>query len=491
MAQPSVSLVKVHDKNSNGPDEQALDEVPLYEIRRAIHPRAVHGWFAAWRWALVWATQIVFYGLAWLPWNDRQAVHFDIVHRKFYIFGLVFWPQDIIYLTVLLIISALSLFLFTAVAGRLWCGYACPQTVYTEIFMWIEKLIEGDRAARMRLDAAPLDARKVGLKAAKHAAWIAVALWTGFTFVGYVTPIRELGEEVLTVGRWVAGGTVPTIGPWESFWILFYGFATYGNAGWMREQVCKYMCPYARFQSAMFDKDTLIITYDRERGEPRGSRSRKSDPAALGLGHCVDCNICVQVCPTGIDIRDGLQYECIGCAACIDGCDQVMEKVGYPKGLIRYSTTHAMEQKLTRAQMFRHAFRPRVLLYSAILVGIVIAAGVSLWLRVPLKVDVIRDRAAIAREVEGGQIENVYRLQLMNTEEEERYYYVVVSGLPGIHLATPGQFMVDGASARMVTVRVRVAPGAVQPGTHAIQFQVSAAGVAGVEVREKSVFIVR
>jgi cytochrome c oxidase accessory protein FixG len=470
---------------------EGLVEQSLYEVRKTIYPRAVHGWFAAWRWGLVWATQLVFYGLPWLQWNERQAVHFDIVHRKFFIFGLVFWPQDIIYLTILLIISALALFLFTAVAGRLWCGYACPQTVYTEIFLWIEEKIEGNRAARMRLDAAPLSARKFGLKAAKHGAWIAVALWTGFTFVGYVTPIRELWESVLSVGPWLAGGAAPLLGPWETFWILFYGFATYGNAGWMREQVCKYMCPYARFQSAMFDKDTLIITYDPERGEPRGSRSRSADHKALGLGDCVDCKVCVQVCPTGIDIRDGLQYECIGCAACIDGCNQVMEKVGYPKGLIRYSTTHALEQKLTRAQMFKRAFRPRVLLYSAILVGIVVAAGVSLWLRVPLKVDVIRDRAAIAREVEGGLVENVYRLQLINTEEDERYYYVVVEGLPGIHLATPGGFGVDGASTRMVTVRVRIGPGAAQPGTHPIRFHVSAAGIPGVEVHEKSVFIVR
>jgi cytochrome c oxidase accessory protein FixG len=395
------------------------------------------------------------------------------VHRKFYIFGLVFWPQDIIYLTVLLIISALSLFLFTAMAGRLWCGFACPQTVYTEIFMWIESKIEGDRAARMRLDQEGPTPRKIGLKAAKHGAWIALSLWTGFTFVGYVTPIRELWQEVLTLAT----------GPWETFWILFYGFATYGNAGWMREQVCKYMCPYARFQSAMFDKDTMIITYDRERGEPRGKGE--------GHGHCVDCSICVQVCPTGIDIRNGLQYECIGCAACIDGCDQVMEKVGTPKGLIRYSTTHAMEQKFTRAQMLRRAFRPRVLVYSAILGGIVLAAGVSLWLRVPLKVDVIRDRAAIAREVEGGQIENVYRLQIMNTAEEGRHYRVSVSGLPTLHIPGEAMIEVEGASSRMVPVRVRTQPGAVQPGTHRIEFEVSAVGVEGVAVREKSVFIVR
>jgi cytochrome c oxidase accessory protein FixG len=448
-------------------------EQALYEVRKTIHPRAVHGWFAGWRWALVWATQLVFYGLAWLPWNGRQAVLFDIAHRKFYIFGLVFFPQDIIYLTVLLIISALSLFLFTAVAGRLWCGYACPQTVYTEMFLWVEEKIEGDRAARMRLDAAPLSPRKFALKAAKHGVWVAIALWTGFTFVGYFTPIRELWDAV-----WAS-----SLGPWETFWVLFYGFATYGNAGWMREQVCKYMCPYARFQSAMFDKDTLIITYDRERGEPRGK--------GKGKGDCVDCSICVQVCPTGIDIRDGLQYECIGCAACIDGCDRVMEKVGRPKGLIRYSTQHAMEQKLTRAQMFKRAFRPRVLVYSAILWTIVLAAGVALWQRVPLKVDVIRDRAAISREVEGGLIENVYRLQIMNTHEASRRFDIGVEGLPTASLAGEAAVVLEGAQARMVPIRVRVPAGALPAGTHRMHFVVQAREDAAVAVREKSVFIVR
>jgi len=457
---------------TDGAPAQVVEQA-LYEVRKTIHPRAVHGWFAGWRWALVWATQLVFYGLAWLPWNERQAVLFDIAQRKFTIFGLILFPQDIIYLTVLLIIAALALFLFTAVAGRLWCGYACPQTVYTEIFLWVEEKIEGDRMARMKLDAAPLSARKFALRAAKHGVWIAIALWTGFTFVGYFTPIRELWDSV-----WSA-----STGPWETFWVLFYGFATYGNAGWMREQVCKYMCPYARFQSAMFDKDTLIITYDPERGEPRGK--------GPGKGHCVDCSICVQVCPTGIDIRDGLQYECIGCAACIDGCDRVMEKVGFPKGLIRYSTQHAMEEKLTRAQMFRRAFRPRVLLYSAILWIVIIAAGVSLWNRVPLKVDVIRDRAAISREVEGGMIENVYRLQIMNTAEGARAFRLSVSGLPGIRI--PGETVVeiDGAASRMVPVKVRIEPGAAAAGTHRIDFGIESTDDASVAVREKSVFIVR
>ncbi len=275
------------------------DAQSLYEVRKKIHPRAVSGWFATWRWALVWFTQILYYGLCWLPWNGRQAVLFDIVERKFYIFGLVFWPQDIFFLAILLVICAYSLFLFTAIGGRLWCGYACPQTVYTEIFIWIEEKIEGGHTARARLDKAPTGLRKFSLKAAKHLAWGAVALWTGFTFVGYVTPIQSLSSKVMEL----------SLGPWETFWILFYAFATYGNAGWMREQVCKYMCPYARFQGVMFDPDTLVVTYDAGRGEPRGSRSRSTDARGSGLGDCVDCGICVQVCPTGIDIRKGLKYE--------------------------------------------------------------------------------------------------------------------------------------------------------------------------------------
>jgi cytochrome c oxidase accessory protein FixG len=497
MAQPSLIAVKPTIRNENaaapgaGLGGAAVVETELYAADRKIYPRAVSGWFAAWRWALVWATQIVFYGTPWLAWNDRQAVLFDIVHRKFYIFGLVFWPQDIIYLAVLLIISALSLFLFTAVAGRLWCGYACPQTVYTEIFMWIERVIEGDRIQRMKLDRVGLSPRKFGLKAAKHGAWIALALWTGFTFVGYVTPIRELWGEVMTVLAWAGGGASPTLGPWETFWMLFYGFATYGNAGWMREQVCIYMCPYARFQSAMFDKDTLIITYDPLRGEPRGSRPKTADYKARGLGDCVDCNICVQVCPTGIDIRNGLQYQCIGCAACVDGCDQVMDKMGYPRGLIRYSTQNAVEQKLSRAQVLARALRPRVLVYTAIVWAVIIAAGIGLWVRVPLKVDVIRDRAAIAREVEGGKIENVYRLQVMNTAESARVFEIAVAGLPTLHVAGEARVSLEPASSRMVPVRVRVEPEVAKPGSHDIEFRVSAVGIEGVAVREKSVFIVR
>jgi cytochrome c oxidase accessory protein FixG len=461
----------------------AADEVEtsLYEVRRRIYPRAVSGWFARWRVALVVATQLVFYGVPWLSWNDRQAVLFDLVSRKFYIFGLVLWPQDFIFLTALLIISAYSLFLFTTIAGRLWCGYACPQTVYTEMFMWIERRIEGDRLQRMRLDQSPLSARKFSLKTLKHGLWIAVALWTGFTFVGYFTPIKVLTGEVAT---W-------TLGPWETFWILFYGFATYGNAGWMREQVCKYMCPYARFQSVMFDPDTLVITYDAQRGDPRGSRGRTADPKTLGLGDCVDCNICVQVCPTGIDIRKGLQYECIGCAACIDGCNQVMDKMGYPRGLIRYSTENAVSGKYSDTEIRRHVLRPRVLVYSALLGIIVIAFFGGLLLRSPLKVDVLRDRGAMMRDAAGGLVENVYRLQFINTDEVARRYVVTVDGLPGLQVMAQQPIEVPPATTQAFPVAVRVDPAGLGAGSHVIVFHISDLDRPEVQAHEKSRFFVR
>jgi len=464
---------------SAGPVKEV--ELALYAARKKIYPRTVHGLFDRWRWALVWLTQLVFYGLPWLAWNDRQAVLFDLAARKFYVLGFVFWPQDFIYLTALLIIAALSLFLFTAVGGRLWCGYACPQTVYTEMFMWIERKIEGGRAQRMLLDEGPMSARKLAIKAAKHGAWIAVALWTGFTFVGYFTPIKEL---------WGAVASLST-GPWETFWILFYGFATYGNAGWMREQVCKYMCPYARFQSAMFDRDTMIVTYDAARGEPRGPRSRKIAHGAGALGDCVNCGLCVQVCPTGIDIRDGLQYECIGCAACIDACDQVMGKFNYPTGLIRYSTENALAHGWGFRQMVRRVLRTRTLLYGAVLLGVMAVLAGALYLRVPLKVDIVRDRASLAREVEGGRIENVYRIQLMNTQEMPHRYRIAVSGLPGIAVAGESEVEVPAATTRQVPLRVQIDPGATAKGSHRFEVEVKAVDDERIVAREQAVFLVR
>ena len=418
-------------------------EQQLYAIRQKLQVRSVHGVFASWRVALVLFTQVLFYGLPWLQWNDRQAVLFDLAARKFYIFGLVFWPQDFVYLTGLLILSALALFLFTAVAGRLWCGYACPQTVYTEIFMWVENWFEGDHVARKKLDKSPWNADKLRRRGLKHVVWVVLALWTGFTFVGYFTPIQTLATEVARLN----------LGPWETFWILFYGFATWGNAGFMREQVCKYMCPYARFQSVMFDSDTLTVTYDSSVGEPRGPRSKQTDYKAAGLGTCVDCGVCVQVCPTGIDIRNGLQYECIGCAACIDGCDQIMDKMGYPRGLIRYTTENVVKGKYPDAGIVRHVLRPRTLIYSGLMLVIGGAFVWSLATRVPLRVDVVRDRVALSKETDEGLIENVYRLQLINKDGRAHRYTVRAEGIPGLQVVTPGR---EIAAAPLQTIDVPV-----------------------------------
>ena len=458
-----------------------LDWDPLapYAAQQTIYPRSVSGLFSNWRWGMVWLTQIIFYGLPWLEWGERQAVLFDLASRRFYIFGLVLYPQDFIYLTGLLVISAFSLFLFTAVAGRLWCGYACPQTVYTEMFLWIEKKVEGDRSARMRRDAKSVSMEKVLRKSTKHLLWLAVALWTGFTFVGYFTPIKAHGADFLQM----------SMGSWEVFWTFFYGFATYGNAGFMREMVCKHMCPYARFQSAMFDKDTLIVTYDRERGEPRGGRSRKADAAKLNLGACVDCSLCFQVCPTGIDIRKGLQYECIGCGACADVCDGVMDKMGYARGLVKYTTEHAMQQHWTQSQTLRHILRPRVLIYASILLVIILAMVIILAVRKPFRVDVIRDRGVMARVVEGGRIENVYRLQIMNATESMQHYKVTISGLPGLEVKSDNELAVAAAQARWLVVRAQLPPDGAQPGSHPIKFRIYSMDMQDHD-SEKSVFLV-
>ena len=457
----------------------------LYESHQKIYPRTVKGRFATLRWLAVFFTQLLFYGLPWLNWNGRQAVLFDLGARKFYLFGLILWPQDFIYLAALLVIAALSLFFFTAVAGRLWCGYACPQTVYTEIFMWVERRFEGDRASQMKLDAAPWSAAKIGKKAGKHAVWLLIALFTGFTFIAYFTPIRTLAGQILSL----------QLGGWGLFWWLFYSVATWGNAGFMREQVCKYMCPYARFQGAMFDKDTLIVTYDAQRGEPRGSRGRKVIPAEVGLGSCIDCGLCVDVCPTGIDIRKGQQYECIGCAACIDVCDAVMDKMNYPRGLVRYSTDRAISDPSTRSSALSHVLRPRTIIYGALLLGLIGALLSSLTLRNPLKVDVIRDRNALARIVEAGDIENTYRLHFMNSTERALTLQVEVEGIKGIRIDGPSTYEVEPASNRAVPVNVRIAPDASQPGSHPIRFIVRPDGgethLIGVKRRnEQSTFIV-
>jgi len=473
-------------------------EHALLDLRGKVYPRSVSGTFARWRVVMVFVTQLIFYGLPWLQWQGRQAVLFDLGARKFYLFGAVLWPQDVIYLAVLLVLSALALFLFTAVAGRLFCGYACPQTVYTEIFMWVERKIEGNRLARIRLDAQPWDARKLGIKASKHVVWVLIALWTGFSFIGYFAPIRQLGSDVLTV----------SLGGWQWFWLLFYAFATWGNAGFMREAVCKYMCPYARFQSVMVDDDTLVVTYDHQRGEPRGGRSRRVDHKQAGMGDCVDCTLCVQVCPTGIDIRDGLQYMCIGCGACIDACDQVMDKMHYDTGLIRYTSGRAVTERLGSAQVRRRLLRPRILIYTAVLGLVALGLAVSLATRNPLRVDVMRDRGMLGREVPGGYIENVYRLQLINMAEEGLTLHVQVkSELADMQLRlvveqgatqtgtaqiSADQLHLDGASNLMVPLVVRVPVASARAGLHDMELTVTAQSARGrtAHVTERSSFYV-
>ncbi len=455
-----------------------------YEKQVRIYPRAVRGWFATWRWLMVALTQAVFYGLPWLQWNQRQAVLFDLTERRFFLFGLVLHPQDFIYLAALLVISALALFFFTAVAGRLWCGYACPQTVYTEMFLWIERQIEGDRSARMRLDAAPWSPNKLARKGGKQLAWLSLGLFTGFTFVGYFTPIHVLAAEAATLD----------FSPWEWFWVLFYGFATYGNAGYLREQVCKYMCPYARFQSALIDMDSLVIAYDSGRGEPRGSRSRKADPRAAGLGDCIDCTLCVQVCPTGIDIRNGLQNECIACAACIDVCDDVMGKMGYASGLIRYSSGNGIDGNWTPRQILRRVWRPRVLIYGSLLLAASVVFVASLSMRPGFGVDVIKDRGTLARQIANGVIENVYRVQISNGTERLQHFSVQVSGLPGLVIAAPAQLDVPAIGIASLPVRLTLAPElaeSLRGRAHPIRFEVTRADEAAPLTRsEKSTFFV-
>ncbi|WP_434629789.1 cytochrome c oxidase accessory protein CcoG [Chromobacterium sp. CV08] len=466
--------VKVETAGSDGAT------ISLYEAQKKIYPRAVKGTFNNFRILFVLGTQLVYLGLPWLQWNGRQAVFFDMVGRKFYLFGLTVWPQDFVYLAALLMCCAFGLFTWTTIAGRLWCGYSCPQTVYTEIMLWIEHWIEGDRGKRMKLDAAPMSLRKLRLKTAKHAIMIAFSLWTGFTLVGYFTPIRSLVAALPTFGY----------GPWETFWMFFYGGFTYLFAGFMREQVCKYMCPYARFQSVMFDADTLIISYDEARGEPRGSRKKGSDPKEQGLGDCINCSICVQVCPVGIDIRNGLQYECIGCAACIDACDEVMDKMSYPRGLIRYTTENALEGKYPEKAIASRLKRPRVVLYSLVLAIVFTAAITSLALRKPFKVDIIRDRASLVRETEEGWLENTYTVKIINTTDQEQRFRISAVGLPDLKAkAETPEIRIAAAEAGSVTVHVEADPQYATKGSHEIHFVIESVNHPPLRVEEKSSFI--
>lgn len=404
------------DKSDSNPTVTSIikdsTEQALYEKRQKIYPREVHGRFAVLRTLSVVVLLGLFFIFPWLEMNGRPMVLFDLPARKFYVFWLTFWPQDFLLLAFLLILAAFTLFFFTALAGRLFCGYACPQTVWTEVFLWIERKVEGSRMKQMRLDKAELSVDKVLRKSIKHFLWFLVAGATAVTYVSYFTSEKVLSHNLFSF----------QLGGWELFWVAFFTLSTYINAGWMREQVCKYMCPYARFQSAMFDRDTLIISYDEQRGEKRGSRKAGMDYKAQGLGDCINCTMCVQVCPTGIDIRNGLQYECIGCSACIDVCDDVMDKMNYPKGLIRYTTENTMEGKPS------HILRPRIFVYVAILLVFSALFVFSVAQRSTIDLDIIRDRNQLYRET-SGLIENIYTLKLINMSDEDYTFDIKAAGI--------------------------------------------------------------
>ena len=425
--------------------EKSSETVNMYQKREKIYVREVEGLFQKIRTWSLWALMLGYFGTAWLDWGDRQAVLFDLPARQFHIFNVTFWPQDFMLLSWALIICAFGLFTITNFAGRVWCGYTCPQSAWSFIFMWIEERAEGSRNARIKLDKEPLSATKVRKKAIKHIGWLIVAFWTGVTFVGYFTPIRELVPGLFTFGD---------IGSWGLFWIGFFTVATYVNAGWMREQVCIYMCPYARFQSVMYDTDTLAVSYDFNRGEPRGKRSKKAkaEGDTNQLGDCVDCSLCVQVCPTGIDIRDGLQYQCIGCALCIDACDSIMEKLDKPKGLIRYTTENELEGKKT------HILRPRLFGYAAALIIMIGGLGYSIVSRTPFELDIERDRGRLYQLTVNDTIQNAYTLKLMNMSQEAHTYILSVEGLDGLRLLGNTEYSLDVNQLHETTINLEIDP---------------------------------
>ncbi|MFK5969752.1 MAG: cytochrome c oxidase accessory protein CcoG [Candidatus Marithrix sp.] len=418
--------------NNDSPTEE------LYAKHKKIYPRIAFGFFSRLKALSGLILLGIYYISPWLQWGDRQAVLFDLPARQFHIFGITFWPQDFIYLAFILILAAMTLFFFTTLAGRLWCGFACPQTIWTDAFLWMERLVEGDRAKQLKLAQAPMSLRKFRLIITKQTLWIIFSLFTGFTFVGYFTPIHELTHELL----------IFSFGDWEIFWILFYGFATYGNAGFLREQVCMYMCPYARFQSAMFDKNTMVIAYDEKRGENRGPRKRNSVHKQKNLGDCINCTMCVQVCPVGIDIRDGLQYQCISCSACIDVCNDIMDKMNYPKNLISYTT----ENNLNGTPV--NVLRPRIFIYGGILIAMFISIGISISGRSMAEMDVIRDRNSLFKEVGADLIENVYQLRIMNLDDKPHDYNLTVTGIEGLKLIKDQDIQVNKGS--IITVPIRL-----------------------------------
>jgi len=456
--------------------------VSFYQRTGRIHPRTVSGRFNTWRWAMVWVTQIIFYVGCWLQWDGRQALLFDIAERKFYVFGLVLWPQDALLLALALIGAASALFMVTALAGRLFCGFACPQTVYTAIFRWVEARVEGDHLARMRLDDSAANPRKLALKTGKHLIWAGIALWTGITFVGYFSPIRDLLSDL-------AAGSP---GPWAGFWVGFYAVFTYVMAGFAREMVCLHMCPYARFQGVMIDADTRTVSYDLARGEPRMARGAQHRRQPAGpQGDCVDCGLCVQVCPTGIDIRDGLQYQCINCGLCADACDEVMTRVKSPTGLIRFATERALlggARAVGRSRLSAW-LRPRVLSYASAVVVCLVAGVLLLANRVPMQIDVLRDRRALMHETTDGRIENAYILKIANMAEQPRVVRLHVAGAGDARIDGRAQYTLPAGGVASIPLSVSMAADEAQHGAQPIRFHAESVEGPVVAAAAQSVFL--
>jgi len=454
------------------PAPAKVEVVDLYANREKIYTRSFTGIFRNLRMLGGAALFLLYFGTVWLNWNGRQAVWWNLPERKFHIFGATYWPQDFVLLSALLIIAAFGLFFITVFAGRVWCGYTCPQSVFTWVFMWAEKVTEGDRNQRMKLDKAPMTSQKFLRKLAKHSIWVGVSLVTAITFVGYFTPIRELIADLFTLQ---AGG-------WALFWVGFFTLATYGNAGYLREQVCIYMCPYARFQSVMFDQDTLIVSYDPRRGEQRGPRKRDADYKAEGLGDCIDCKMCVHVCPTGIDIRDGLQIECIGCAACIDACDSIMDKMNYPKGLISYTTEHNLSGQKTQL------VRPRLIGYAIALLAMFCVFAWAIASRSLVELDVLKDRV-LYRENEEGRIENVYTLKIMNKSQQAETFVIEAAGLEGLKYEGKREIKALAGEVLSLPVELSIAPENLPSSANEIIFRLHAVDDPNIKADADSRFI--
>jgi cytochrome c oxidase accessory protein FixG len=410
-------------------------ELPLYVDRIKVHPKDVSGVFRRLKWTVLALCLGVYYLAPFLRWDrgpaaPDQAILIDLPGRKAYFFMIEIWPQEVYFLTGLLILAAIGLFLVTSLFGRLWCGYACPQTVWTDLFMWVERKIEGDRNARIKLDAAPYTAGKIAKRAAKHSAWIAIALATGGAWALYFDDAPTLIRAFF-------------VGEASYSQYLFVGIftaTTYVLAGWAREQVCTYMCPWPRFQSAMLDDESYVVTYEAWRGEPRGKLVKAAAGADpwLGRGDCVDCNSCVATCPTGIDIRDGQQLECIGCGLCIDACDAVMDKVGRPRGLVRFDTLTNQNCRAEGKPPHHRFVRPRTMIYAGVLAAVSVVMLVALMLRTTVELNVLRDRAPLFVTLSDGQIRNAYTIHVLNKTHEPRDFEFAVSGLAGAALSVAG-----------------------------------------------------